>query len=72
VPLRPRGLGVRQSYAAFFALVVNQPGLRDFVFPLSSGTASLKIPVPIEEEDFDFLLETLNLWKKKLIKQSGQ
>lgn len=45
------------------------PGLKGFDFPLSNGTATIRIPYPIEEEDFDFLLETLNLWKKKLIKQ---
>jgi len=42
--------------------------LREFTFPLSAGMAALKIPFPIADDDFDFFVETLKLWRKKLVK----
>ena len=42
--------------------------LSEFTFPLSEGIAALKIPYPMSEDDFDFLIEALRFWKKNLIK----
>ena len=38
-----------------------------FVLPLSNGIAYLLIPVPMLEEDFNTLMQTANLWKKRLV-----
>jgi hypothetical protein len=43
--------------------------LREFTVPLSAGTISLRIPSPIDEDDFQLFLDTLNLWKRQLIKK---
>ena len=45
--------------------------LREFSFPLSAGVAALRVPYPMGEDDFDFLMETLRLWKKKLVASVG-
>lgn len=41
--------------------------LREFSFPLSVGVAALKVPYPMGEDDFEFFMDTLKLWKKKLV-----
>jgi hypothetical protein len=46
--------------------------LREFTFPLSAGMAALKIPFPLTDDDFDFFIETLKLWRKKLVKSPAQ
>ena len=41
--------------------------LRDFAVPLDDGgTVVMRVPFPLSTEDFDTLLATLNLWKRKL------
>ncbi len=42
--------------------------LRYLPIPLDIGDAA--IPVGMSEEDFDLLIETLQLWKKKIVRQS--
>jgi hypothetical protein len=44
--------------------------LREFNFPLPTGVATLKIPFPLTEDDFDNLLSTLNSFKDGLVKRS--
>jgi hypothetical protein len=44
--------------------------LREFNFPLPTGVASLKVPFPLTEEDFENLLSTLNSFKDGLVKKS--
>ena len=42
--------------------------LREFNFPLPAGVATLKIPFPLGEEDFDMLIKTLNVFKEGMVK----
>jgi len=43
--------------------------LREFTVPLSIGTISLRVPYPMDEDDFYLFLETLKLWKRQLVKK---
>jgi hypothetical protein len=43
--------------------------VREFSFPLPTGVASLKVPFPLTQEDFDGLLRTLNNFKDGLVKK---
>ena len=43
--------------------------LREFNFPLPAGVATLRVPFPLTEEDFDGLIRTLNSFKDGLIKK---
>ena len=45
------------------------PTIREFNFPLPSGGAALKLPIPLTEEDFDILINTLNTFKDGLVKK---
>lgn len=36
--------------------------------PLGDGVTAM-IPYPLSEDDFKLLLDSLNLWKRKLVKQ---
>jgi hypothetical protein len=42
--------------------------VREFNFPLPAGVASLKIPFPLTEDDFQSLIKTLNTFKDGLVK----
>jgi hypothetical protein len=46
--------------------------LREFAFPLTSGMAFLRVPYPMAEDDFEFFLAPLGLWKKKLVVKPGR
>ena len=37
--------------------------------PMSNGVAT--VPYPMTEEDFEMLVQTLNLWKPRLVKNGG-
>jgi hypothetical protein len=39
--------------------------------PIADGLVA-RVPFPIPEEDFDLLIETLKLWKRKLIGKPSQ
>lgn len=43
--------------------------LREFNFPLPTGVATLKLPFPLTEEDFENLITTLNTFKDGLVKK---
>lgn len=43
--------------------------LREFVFPLPTGTAALRVPFPLTEEDYDLLIKTLRNFKEGLVKK---
>jgi hypothetical protein len=43
--------------------------LREFNFPLPTGVATLKVPFPLTEDDFENLLTTLNSFKDGLVKK---
>jgi hypothetical protein len=42
--------------------------LREFNFPLPTGVATLKVPFPLREDDFEILLKTLNVFKEGMVK----
>jgi hypothetical protein len=42
--------------------------LREFTVPLTSGAVSLRVPYPMEDEDFQLFMDTLKLWKKRLVR----
>lgn len=44
--------------------------LREFMVPLSVGTIALRLPYPMEEDDFQLFLDTLKLWKKQLVRKN--
>lgn len=44
--------------------------VREFNFPLPSGVATLKVPHPLTEEDFQALLRTLGIFKEGLVKKA--
>ncbi|HWX19335.1 MAG TPA: hypothetical protein VN578_05430 [Candidatus Binatia bacterium] len=46
----------------------SKPVSREFTIPLLSGTVILKVPYPMDLDDFEFFQETLKLWKKRLVK----
>lgn len=41
---------------------------REFNLPLKEGNASIKIPCPMSQESFSLLIETLEVWKKSLVR----
>ena len=43
--------------------------LREFTVPLSVGTIALRVPYPMDEDDFQLFLDTLTLWKRQLVKK---
>jgi len=45
--------------------------IRELPIPLDGGL-SARIPYPISEEDFKILLETLELWKKRIVRQDAK
>lgn len=55
---------VAKTYANIGAMSV----LREFTVPLSGGSVSLKVPYPMQEDDFQLFIDTLNLWKKRLVR----
>ena len=42
--------------------------LREFTFPLPAGMATLKVPFPLREVDFDALIKTLQVFKDGMVK----
>jgi hypothetical protein len=42
--------------------------LREFNFPLPAGVATLKVPFPLTEDDFESLMKTLKSFKEGLVK----
>lgn len=39
------------------------------MFPLPTGTAALRVPFPLTEEDYDLLIKTLRNFKEGLVKK---
>jgi hypothetical protein len=56
------------SMAGFGAIGASMSVLREFTVPLSVGTVALRIPYPMDEDDFQLFLDTLKLWKRQLVK----
>lgn len=42
--------------------------LREFNFPIPAGMASIKVPFPLSEDDFEVLMQTLTIFKRGLVK----
>jgi hypothetical protein len=50
-----------------FGAIGTMSVMREFTVPLSAGSVFLKVPYPMQDEDFQLFIDTLNLWKKRLV-----
>ena len=50
------------------ATPASEPAQRELSVPLDNDSV-VRVPYPMSEEDFDLLIETLHLWKRRLVRQ---
>ncbi len=67
---QPKVITAEDVAAKTYANISPMSVLREFTVPLSVGTIALRLPYPMEEDDFQLFLDTLRLWKKQLVKKT--
>lgn len=61
--------GAATDFNKLFPGTQAPPTMREFNFPLPAGVATLKLPFPLTEEDFESLVNTLEMFKDGLVKK---
>jgi hypothetical protein len=67
-PLGETFRGTASPFASLFAPPPPPPEQSELTVPIGNRVA--KVPFPVSEEDFDLFIDTLKLWKRKLIRKT--